>query len=379
MDMYFDAAATTKPTKSTIESIKPYIEKHYYNPSALYSGGKAVRDKIEEVRKQIADMIGANPNEIYFTSGATESNNWVMRGFLDEYEYRGHIITSPIEHNSIISFLNGYAKNLYNTYCNVDSEGFVDYYDIRSDLEVNQNTHVKSLVSIIYGNNEIGTIQNIAELSELTHRYNGIFHTDATQVFGHLPINVDELGIDLMSASAQKINGIKGCGFLYIRNGVKIKPLIYGSQENGMRGGTENVIGIVAFGEALKNVDYSIAEKMSQIRDEFIKLLVNDFSCRINGSMKYRLPNNINVTFPQNITGEALIYMLETSGIYISAGSACNSHSVKPSYVLQSIGLSDEDISKTIRITIPPDSNGLEIAAFLHELGKTIKILTMEN
>lgn len=380
--VYLDNAATTKPVNSIVEAVKPYIESEWYNPSAKYSKGSNVKKKIESVRADIAKEIGANSNEIYFTSGATESNNWVIRGFVDQCKIEGKkplIITTNIEHGSIIKCVKAmeklYAKCIY---LPVNQNGCFILESLNAVLESYKDIPcVKVLVTIGMGNNEIGTIQDITSIANMVHDYNGVLHTDATQCFGHIPINNQILCADMISASAQKFGGLKGIGFLYKKNSVEIQPLIYGSQEQGQRGGTENVVGIVALGEAINQIDYSKANKVKHLRNYMVEKLVKRLGCKVNGSIVDRLPNNINITFPQSITGEALIYILETDNIYISAGSACNSYNNQPSHVLKAIGLSDEEASKTIRITLSDDITTGQIEFFINQLEKAIKLLTL--
>lgn len=380
--VYLDSAATTKPVDSIVEAVKPYIESEWYNPSAKYSKGSDIKKKIESVRADIAKEIGADSNEIYFTSGATESNNWVIRGFVDQCKIEDKkplIITTNIEHSSIIKCVKAmeklYAKCIY---LPVNQNGYFNLESLNAVLEFYKDIPcVKVLVSIGMGNNEIGTIQDITSIADMVHDYNGILHTDATQCFGHIPINNQVLRADMISASAQKLGGLKGIGFLYKRESVEIQPLIYGSQEQGQRGGTENVVGIVALGEAVNQINYSKTDKVKHLRNYMIEKLVKRLGCKINGSITDRLPNNINITFPQSITGEALIYMLDMCNIYISSGSACNAHSIKPSYVLQAIGLDDYEISRTIRITLPDDINKEQIDTVVDEIEKQIQVLTL--
>jgi len=376
--IYLDNAATTKPNNKILEAITPYIEKLWQNPSSVSPESKEIKNKIEEVRELVANSIGAKPNEIFFTSGATESNNWVLRGFQDNYKNRKcHIITTPIEHNSIISCLEGFDGNY--SYCKIDEKGIVNRDNFKEMLSKLYEQDIKILASVIFGNNEIGTIQKIKDLSNLTHKHFGYFHTDATQVFGHIPIDVDDLGIDLMSCSSQKLNGLKGTGFLYKREGVRIKPLIYGSQENGMRGGTENVIGIIALGEAIKQINYDREINIKKVRDYMIDGLVEMFGCKVNGSRTQRLFNNISVTFPQKIKGEELLEMLLLHNVYCSSGSACNSYDNKPSRVLSAIGLTDEEINKTIRITLSGYETMSYIDIILLIFEESIKILSSRN
>ena len=375
--LYLDNSASMKP-KNLNKVVNEYLQDDLWvNPSSLYRPSKKAKEKIEEVRRLVAKEINAEPCEIFFTSGASESNAWVLNNF-QTYDYVGHIITTPIEHKSIDKM--GIFADAEKTYCIVLENGKVDTVDLISELTTIRSRGIDFfvLVSTFFANNEIGTINNIKEISEIVHTYKGYLHVDASQAFGHIPIDVKELGIDYMSVSAEKIGGISGCGFLYKNKELNIKPMIYGTQQNGLRGGTENTLGIMMLGEAIKNIDYQKQEKIADVRDYCIEQLKDKFGCVLNGSCKDRLSNNINVTFPQNITGEALIYMLESSGIYISAGSACNSRSNEPSHVLKAIGLSDEDAMKTIRISLNEDITKEDIDFFVSELEKAVRVLEVK-
>ena len=384
--IYLDSAATAKRSKIDniiIGEMTNAMTELWQNPSSLYAAN--VKDKINKCRSNIAKFIGAKPEEIYFTSGASESNNWAIQGWFDELSNRGlarkYIITTSIEHKSILSMEQNNRLKSWTVNCNVDKFGIVKYELLKHYLSVFKPDPI--LVSVHMANNEIGTIQDIKKISDLVHSYGGILHVDATQTFGHIPINVNELGIDLMSASGHKISPVlKGVGFLYKRNGINIQPLIYGAQENGLRGGTENIFGIVGLSKALELCDIS-TQKIQELcdkRDYFIQLLKSKFSksgfgIKLNGHPAQRLPNNINVTFPQNITGEALLYTLEMSGIYISTSSACNSKEIKPSYVLKAIGLSDADAMKTVRFSLPNDITYEDIDNVVNEIDKSIRII----
>ena len=387
--MYLDVAATTKPKKEVIDAIMPYLTDMWHNPSSLYSLSTNIKKKIEESRETIANFINANNDEIYFTSGGSEGNSWAIQGFVNECWSNDKypiIITSTIEHKSILNCVNDFSGTVF--FVNVDSKGMVHDDDLENVLMKaiaygKENfLYYKILVSIHFANNEIGTVQHIKLLSDITHEYGGLFHTDAVQSFGHIPINVKELGIDMLSTSGHKIGALKGSGFLYKKKEIDIKPLIYGSQENGMRGGTENVIGIIALGEAVKRIDFGenfeFLKDIIDKRNYFIGLLESKFRCKLNGHDKYRLPNNINVTFPQNITGESLLYILDLSDIQISTGSACNSHSIEPSYVLTAIGLNNDESLRTVRFTLSEDISYNEIDKVIEEIDKDIKIIEME-
>lgn len=376
--IYLDAAATSgygRIDNIVIDAMILAMKKYWQNPSSLYAAD--VREKINECRDNLAKFIGAEPNEIYFTSGASESNNWAIRGWVDgQFFSFKTIITTKIEHKSILDAVNNDALRCRVRYCDVDEFGFVDCECLEKLLIGCNNESV--LVSIGLANNEIGTIQPIKEIADLVHKYDGVLHVDATQAVGHIPVNVDELDVDMLSASGHKISPmLKGIGFLYKRDCINIRPLIYGSQESGMRGGTENTFGIIGLGEAIYHCDVSDnkIDEMCDKRDYFISLLERKFDCELNGDSYHRLPNNINVTFPQNITGEAMLYTLDMCGIKISTGSACNSKEVKPSHVLKAIGLSDEQAMKTIRITLPDDITYEDINLVIDEIDKAIKLI----
>lgn len=387
--IYLDNAASVKPVRSIIDAVMPYIKSDWHNPSSKYSKGLNVKEKIESVRANIAKEICVSADEIYFTSGATESNNWAIQGYVMQCNRDSIlpvVITTDIEHNSIRECVKNISKNIecYVHFIPVNKDGFIDidklkellnYYTDKNAFQ-NYRKPIKLLVSVGMGNNEIGTIQEIASIADIVHAYNGILHTDATQCFGHIPINNQILCTDMISASAQKLGGLKGTGFLYKKNSIEIQPLIYGSQERGQRGGTENVVGIIALGEAIKQIDYSKANNVKYLRDYMIKKLSERLGCRINGSITDRLPNNINITFPQSVTGEALIYLLDMCNIYISSGSACNAYSENISHVLCAIGLDDYKISKSIRITLPDDINIEQIDKVVNEIEKQIQVLT---
>ena len=389
--IYLDNAATTKPSQKAIEAALPYLTEQWQNPSSLSRQSRNIYDVIGQARKDIADYIGAEGNEIYFTSGGSESNCLAIQGFVNYWLKRKCepvVITSEIEHKSIIECVKNYCDKLINPetyFVDVDSDGYVDLEELEDMIkdEIELIFRCKPLVSIQLANNEIGTIQPIKKIAELVHKYGGVLHTDATQVVGHLPIDVNELDVDMLSASAHKFNGLKGSGFLYVREGIKIEPLIYGSQNNGMRGGTENVIGIVAMATALKNCDTSFADgspnsRLIEIKRKLIeKLSKVPYNIQINNESlgSTFLPSILSITILENVTAEAVLYMLDSAGIQISSGSACNSRTNKPSYVLKAIGLSDWDSVRTIRISFNENLAEEDIDRFVLELKKAIKIL----
>lgn len=370
--IYLDNAATTKPDSNILEAITPYITDKWQNPSALYFSGNHIRRDIEEVRGEVAKFVNAESNEIYFTSGAAESNNWAIRGF-DDYNFdkESVIITTATEHKSIMSAIQNPALRSRIYVCGVFDDGTIDLQLLETLLNISEEK--KILVSVAMANNEIGTIQNIKKIAKFVHKYGGILHTDATQALPHIPIDVKALGIDLMSASAQKMNGLKGTGFLYRKKSVNISPLIYGSQESEMRGGTENIVGIIALGEVVKHHTYNISE-LTKKRDYMINKLLK-LGCKLNGSEKDRLPNNINVVLPHNVSGESMLYMLDMVDVNIATGSACNSKDVEPSYVLKAIGLSDEDAVSSIRISLSDDTEYYDIDCVVNEIEKSIRII----
>lgn len=389
MVYYLDNAATTKPKKEVVEAMLPYLTDEWHNPSSLYSEATKVKGKIEEARKIVADFIGAESNEIYFTSGGSESNCWVIQGFVNECWSKGFtptIITSKIEHKSVLDCVENMMADKY--YIGVNDKGLIDVEELNkiliefSALRESEIIDNELLVSIQFANNEIGTVQNIKEIAKLVHKYGGLFHTDAVQAFGHLPIDVTELGIDMLSASGHKIGAPKGVGFLYKKNNVNIKPLIYGSQMDGMRGGTENTPYIIGMAKAVELCDLKFRHFITMCvhRNYLINRLVKEFNCKLNGCIATpRLPNNVNVTFPQNITGESLLYMLDMSGIKVSTGSACNSKSIEPSKVLKAIGLNDSEAMRTVRFTLSNDINDSDIDKVIEEIDKSIKVLMLEE
>lgn len=374
-----DAAATAKYRNVDdiiVDTMVTAMKDSWMNPSSLYATN--VRNKIDKCRKNIAEFINAKPEEIIFTSGASESNSMAIRGWVDANidTYYLSVITTRIEHKSIMETVKNLSVSGNVFYCDVDKFGLIDYEVLQNILYHNEGRSI--LVSVHMANNEIGTLQNIRKISELVHSYCGILHVDATQALGHIPIDVEELGIDMMSCSGHKISPVlRGIGFLYKRNGIDIQPLICGSQELGLRGGTENTYGIIGLSKALEycNFSYEVMSEMRDKRDYFISQLESKFGCKLNGHKKCRLLNNIDVTFPQNITGEALLYMLDMSDIKMSVGSACNSKSIEPSYVLTVIGLSQDEAIRSVRFTLPDDITYDEINTVIDEIGKAIKII----
>ena len=384
-EIYLDSNATAKYdslSDDIVDEIENAMKTLWKNPSSLYS--THIGEIIENCRKNIADLIDVKPEEIYFTSGSSESNNWAIQGFVNEYINKGYqvsVITTVIEHKSILECVDNLNCDVH--FVGVEKDGCIKYRQLESILQ-NIPRENKILVSVQSANNEIGTIQPIKSIAELVHKYNGIFHVDATQTFGHHLTNANHLDIDMMSASGHKVSPVlRGIGFLYKKDSVKIKPLIYGSQENKMRGGTENTYAIIGFNKAIESIKASMKtgrffSDMSEIykkRDYFVSQLQSRFQCKLNGDeCAFRLPNNINVTFP-DVSAESLLYMLNLSNIYVSTGSACNSHSSVPSYVLKAINLTDEEAMRTIRFSLSYDTTYEDIDNVLNEIDKCIKII----
>lgn len=384
--MYLDNASTTPVKQEVIDAMLPWLQDKWHNPSSLYSNATYAKISIDNARKTIADFIHAKPNEIYFTSGGSESNCWAIQGFVNSRLAKHHVpvvITTKIEHKSIMECV----KNLpiaATYFLNVNSSGLVDIDELEGvikELIENGTDPDDILVSIQYANNEIGTIQEICVISDVVHKYDCVLHTDAVQAFGQIDVNAQLDGFDMMSASAHKIGGCKGVGILYVQDGIQINPLIYGSQMDGMRGGTENVAGIVGMARAveLTRVHHWDSSPKYAIRDYFIKRL-RKIGCKLNGQVwENRLPNNVNVMLPYDINGETLLYSLDVDDIQIGTGSACDSRSIEPSHVLKAIGLSDRDAECSIRITIPDDITMDEIDDVVGYIDKSIKVLKSIN
>ena len=379
--MYLDNASTTKVKPEVIDAMMPWLTEKYHNPSSLYSDATYAKIAIDDAKKTVADFIYANPNEIYFTSGGSESNCWAIQGFVNERISHGRlpiVVTTPIEHKSILKCVEN-LNNAVVLYVPVNKIGAVDMDYLDSLIQELLKTNSRPddiLISVQFANNEIGTIQNIIGIGNIAHLYGCVFHTDAVQAFGHVYIDVETMGIDMLSASSHKVGCAKGTGLLYVHDGIKIKPLIYGSQMDGMRGGTENVAGIVGMAKAVELLGNYLTdnENTKKIRNYFVEKL-ESISCELNGPRDYRLPNNINVTLPYNINGETLLYSLDVDDIQIGTGSACNSRSVEPSHVLKAIGLTDDEASRCIRITIGNDFTEQDADYVVEAIDKSLKVL----
>jgi len=363
--IYLDNAATTQVDEKVMKEMLPYFTERYANASSQHAFGTDAKGALEKSRKVIAKEINANSREIIFTSGGTESNNFALKGlFFANKEKKNHIITTKIEHDCVLNtckWLEGQGAKV--TYLDVDKEGFVD------PKEVNNSITDKTLVvSIIHGNNEIGTIQDLEAIGKICKEKGVLFHTDACQSFTKVPINVKKLNLDLITMNAHKIHGPKGVGALYIREGTKITPLFHGGgHERKFRSGTENVSGVVGFAKAVEIVNGKDVRKMEELRDYFIEGLLKMSNVKLNGPRKKRLANNINLSF-NNIEGEAIGGYLENLGIYTSTGSACASHSLESSHVLKSIGLTPIQQNSSLRISISKFTTKEEIDFVLSKL-----------
>ena len=367
--IYLDNAATTKVNKKVLESMMPYFSEIYCNPSAAYSFATKGRIAIEEARNHAAKLIGASDMEIYFTSGGSESDNWAIKAVAESFSDKGkHIITTKIEHHALLHTCEYLERHGFDiTYMNVDSDGKVRLDELKKSIR--EDT---ILISVMTANNEIGTIQPVAEIGKIAHEKGILFHTDAVQAYGHIPINVDEMNIDLMSASGHKFNGPKGVGIMYIRKGVKIRSFIHGgSQERGRRAGTYNVPGIAGLGTAAKLAMENMAkraEKEKELRDYFIDRISAEIPYTVlNGHREDRLPNNINFCF-RFVEGESVLIMLDQAGICASSGSACTSGAIDPSHVLRAIGLSDEMAHESLRLTLSYENTKEEMDTVVREL-----------
>ena len=351
--IYMDHAATTAVRPEVLDAMLPYFTEKYGNPSSVYTFASRNKDVINVSRDIIADSIGAKPEEIFFTGGGSESDNWALKATADAYANKGkHIITSKIEHHAILHTCQYLEKQGFDvTYLDVDEKGMVDTG--RLEASIRPDT---ILISVMTANNEIGTIEPVSRIGAIAHEHGILFHTDAVQAYGQIPLDVNAMNIDMLSCSGHKLNGPKGVGFLYVRSGVKIGSFIHGGQqERGRRAGTENVPGIVGMGKAAELAVLSMNERMgreTEIRDHMIRRIMAEIPySRLNGHESERLPNNINISF-QFVEGETILIMLDMAGICASAGSACTSGSVDPSHVLTAIGLPKEISHGAVRLTL---------------------------
>ena len=374
--IYLDNAATTQLLPEVLEEMKPYLTEYYGNPSSIYRFAQKSTQAVEQAREEIAAIIGAKPSEIYFTGGGSESDNWAIKGIAEAYKSKGkHIITSKIEHHAVLHACEYLEKQGYEvTYLDVNEDGIIDLEQLRQSIRSDT-----ILISIMAANNEIGTIQPLAEIGEIAKEHDVFFHTDAVQAFGHIPLQVDEMKIDLLSASGHKIHGPKGIGFLYIRRKVKPVSLIHGgAQERGRRAGTHNVPGIVGFAAAAKKAERDrekIASQEKNLRDYLIKRIETEIPFSLlNGHRSERLPNNVHFCF-RFIEGESMLILLDEAGICASSGSACTSGSLDPSHVLLAIGRPHEIAHGSLRLTLSEETTKEEVDYVVETLKKIIERL----
>lgn len=371
--IYLDNAATTKTSQGVVDAMLPYFTENYGNASSIYEVGQRSKEAITTAREDIAKVLGAKTEEIYFTAGGSEADNWALKAAFEAYSKKGnHIITTKIEHHAILhtcEYLE--KKGAEITYLDVDENGLVNLDELQKAIRPET-----ILISIMFANNEIGTIEPVKEIGMIAKEHGVLFHTDAVQAFGQVPIDVDEMNIDMLSSSAHKINGPKGIGFLYIRKGVKIRSFVHGgAQERKRRAGTENVPGIVGYGVAAKRAAETMevrTAKERELRDYFIDRVLKEIPyVKLNGDPVKRLPNNINLSF-RFVEGESLLIMLDMKGIAASSGSACTSGSLDPSHVLLAIGLPHEIAHGSLRLTLGEDTTKEDLDYTLEQLKEII-------
>lgn len=374
--IYLDNAATTALKPEVLEEMMPYLRENYSNPSSIYSFAQEANRAVNNARSTIAEILGAKEREIYFTSGGSESDNWAIKGTADLLKEKGkHIITSKIEHHAVLHTCEYLERQGYEvTYLDVDENGIVPPESVEKAIRPDT-----ILISIMFANNEIGTIEPIKEIGEIASRHGVLFHTDAVQAFGHVPVLVDELHIDMLSASAHKFHGPKGIGFLYLRDSAKLNALIHGgAQERSRRAGTHNVPGIVGMAAAariaVEEMEKNI-QKEEEVRDYAIERILKEVPyARLNGDRENRLPNNINICF-RFIEGESMLIMLDQKGICASSGSACTSGSLDPSHVLLAIGLPHEIAHGSLRLTLSAETTKEDMDYVIDHIKTTIERL----
>ena len=370
---YFDNAATTKVKGEVLNKMLPFFSNQYGNPSSMYTLGRSARRALEEARKKVADLINANPSEIILLGGGSEADNTALKGIAHKYKEKGnHIITTKIEHPAILNTCKSLEKEGFEiTYLDVDNQGFINIEELKKAIN-NQTI----LISVMYANNEIGTIEPIEEISKIAKERSIIFHTDAVQACGNIPIDVKKLSVDLLSLSGHKLYGPKGTGALYIKEGIEIESLINGGhQEKGKRAGTENVAGFVGLGEACKLAKESINthyKYLKKLRDYYISQIEQNIeNTQLNGSREERLPGNANFSF-KGVDGGAILLKLDELGISASSGSACSTGNPNPSHVLTAIGLNEEDAKSALRITFGEDNDISDVDYLVRCIGKIV-------
>ena len=374
--IYLDNAATTQVYPEVLEAMIPYFTEHYGNPSSIYSFAGESKRAVDAARNTMAEFLNASTEEIYFTGGGSESDNWALKATAEAYANKGkHIITSKIEHHAILHTCEWLEKHGFEvTYLNVDENGLVDLEELKAAIRPDT-----ILISVMFANNEIGTIEPIAEIGKIAKEHGVLFHTDAVQAFGHVPIDVQAMNIDMLSASGHKVNGPKGIGLMYIRKGIKIGSFIHGgAQERHRRAGTHNVPGIVGFAKAVELASRDMDRRMkyeTELRDYYISRVEKEIPyAKLNGDRVKRLPNNTNFCF-RFIEGESMLILLDQKGICASSGSACISGSLDPSHVLLAIGLPHEIAHGSLRATLSEKTTKEDIDFTVDELKKIIERL----
>ena len=374
--IYLDNAATTRTAPEVIEAMLPYFGEQYGNPSAIYSLGSAAKKAVNRAKRTIAAAIGAKQEEIYFTSGGTEADNWALKCAAEAYQEKGkHLITTRIEHHAVLHTCAWLEKKGFEvTYLPVNEEGLVDLEELKAAIRPDT-----ILISVMFANNEIGTIEPVAEIGAVAREHGILFHTDAVQAFGQLPLDVEELRIDLLSASGHKVNGPKGIGFLYVRSGLKLGSFFHGgAQERNRRAGTENVPGIVGLEAAAERAMRLMEEKtkkVSGLRDYLIRKIEAEIPYyRLNGHRTKRLPGNVNFSF-SFVEGESVLIMLDMKGICASSGSACTSGALDPSHVLLALGRSHEEAHGSLRMTLSEENTREELDYVVESLGEILRKL----
>ncbi len=374
--IYLDHAATTQTSEEVVNAMLPFFSEKYGNPSAFYGFAGEAEKAVSYARKQAAALIHANPEEIYFTGGGSESDNWALKAAAEAYADKGkHIITSKIEHHAILHTCEYLQKKGYEiTYLDVDSDGKISLEEL--EAAIREDT---ILISVMMANNEVGTIEEVAKIGKTAREHGVLFHTDAVQAYGHIPVDVEEMNIDMLSASGHKFHGPKGVGILYIKKGVKIRSLIHGgAQERNRRAGTLNVPGIVGFGKASETAGKTMEENIKKetvLRDHLIKRVLEEIPySRLNGHKTDRLPGNANFCF-RFIEGESMLILLEQLGICASSGSACTSGALDPSHVLLALGLPHEIAHGSLRLTLSAETTKEDLDFVVDELKKIIERL----
>lgn len=371
--IYLDNAATTRTAPEVVEAMFPFFSENYGNASSIYGLGSTSKKALNHARRTLAEALGARQEEIYFTAGGSEADNWALKAAAEAYGDRGkHIVTTRIEHHAVLHTCEYLEKQGYEvTYVGVDENGVVGLEELEAAIRPDT-----ILISVMYANNEVGTLQPVREIGQIAHDRGILFHTDAVQAFGQLPIRVDELHIDMLSASAHKVNGPKGVGCLYVRSGIKLGSFIHGgAQERSRRAGTENVPGIVGFGKAIERAVRIMPEKIkreAQLRDYLIERICEKIPyCHLNGDRDRRLPGNVNFSF-RFVEGESVLIMLDMKGICASSGSACTSGALDPSHVLLAMGLSHELAHGSLRMTLSEENTEEEMDTVVDALVEII-------